>query len=241
LAGRASTYLDLLPLRILELSNAYNRALQSYLCDHPEPDNVFFGNRFRKYIDAAIHAFVADAASFRDLIAEAAWKLVLHQTSEVTSLKAFRKKASSSDDPIAQLILTAAEVGGWLKKFSDLRNHITHVAPVGRGSSFQFCQPRSISIGSNVNAITLHYALLDETGAVREDQRFLDFSDDGATRAALEEYKTFVDTSVDALKYAWETLDRMVGLLEKIGTASNIRSETPHLTDADLIGEPSFM
>jgi hypothetical protein len=240
LAGRASTYLDLLPIRILELSNAYNRALRSYLCDRPARDNLFFENTFRPYIDAAIHGFVADAASFRDLIAEAAWKLVLRQATGVTSLKRFRKEAKTYTEPIAQLIIAAAEPGGWLKALSDLRNHITHVAPVGRGSSFQFCQPRALLIGSTIETIVLHYPLLDGTGAVSEHERPSDFNDEAAVRRALERYKAYADTSIDALRYAWETLDKMVDLLEQIGTLSGIRSEIPHLTDADLMEEPTF-
>lgn len=239
LAGRASTYLDLLPIRILQLSTAYNQALRSYLAGQPAPDNVFFENTFRPYIDAAIHAFAADAASFRDVISESAWKLVLHETSAVTSLKEFRKRAKSFSEPITQSILDAAEPDGWLKRLSDLRNHITHVAPVGRGSSFQFCQPRRVRIGAK-QAVMLHYPLLDEIGKVREHQRPVDFTDETAIRKALEEYKSFADASLDALEYAWETLDRLVGVLGQIGVTSGIRSEVPHFTDDDLVGEPTF-
>jgi hypothetical protein len=239
LAGRASTYLDLLPIRILQLSNAYNQALRSYLVERPAPDSLLFENTFRRYIDAAIHAFVADAASFRDLIAESAWKLVLRRTSDVRSLKGFRKEAKTLHDPIARAILTAAAPGGWLKQLSDLRNHITHVAPVGRGTRFQLCQPRRIGIGQSVEAVGLHYPLLDEAGEVREHPHPTDFNE-AEIRRALDDYKSFADRSLDALEYAWATLDRLVGLLEQIGSASGIPSEIPHLTDDDLIGDPTF-
>jgi hypothetical protein len=207
--------------------------------DEPAEDNLFFDNTFRRYIDAAIHAFVGDAASFRDLLAETTWRLVLRGTEPVRKLSAFLRAAKSTNQPIAQEILEASNEGGWLKGLTDLRNHITHVAPVGRGSSLQFCQPRVLTIASEVQVLCMHYPLLDESGAVREHPFPVD-KEKTAIKKALENYKSFADTSQDALQYAWVTLNKLVQLFAEVRSVCALRSEIPHLTDADIIGKPTF-
>ncbi len=242
IAARVSTYLDLLPIRIFELSRSYQRSLRSHCADRVAPkkrDNTFFQNSFQRYIDAAIHAFVADAASFRDLIAESVWRLVLQQNESVTTLARFLKRAKESEDEIAQSILAAGREGGWLYSLTNLRNHITHVAPVGRASAFHMSQDRLVKIGPSFEVSTLHYALLDSNGVVREAPE-PDFRDAANMRAALEEYRTFCNTSLDALAYSWSTLDKLVGLISEVRTSAGLRAEMPVITDKDLIGKVRF-
>jgi hypothetical protein len=236
LAARTSTYLGLLPIRILDLSRAYNQTLRAYRLDSSGETNYFFDNSFRPYIDAAIHAFVADAASFRDLLAEAAWRLVLNERSNVTKLKGFLKTAKDSAHPLAQAIISAGNDGGWLKVLSDLRNHITHAAPVGHASAFQFCQPRSFRLGE-IEALSLHYPLLDEQGLVRQ---FPTHSQTTVSEglAFWQVYKAYADVSMDALEYCWATLGKLVDLSSEIGRASGLKSETPVIRKDDLVGIP---
>lgn len=239
LAERATTYLDLLPIRILQLSEAYNQSLRAYLAGG-KAEFVFFQNSFGRYIDAAIHGFVADAASFRDLIAESLWKLIVKGPGQVTTLATFLKKARSHPDSLVQSVITAGDAGGWLKSLSDLRNHITHVAPVGRSTEFHMCQPRKISIGPKIDATALHYALLEGSGALREDPEPVDFNDEDAVRARLKDYQAFCSTSIDALEYAWTTLGKLVDLLADLRVAAGLKSEIMTLTDADIIGPVTF-
>jgi hypothetical protein len=242
IAARVSTYLDLLPIRIFELSRAYHRSLRSHWANHesdPRKKGSFFQNSFQRYIDAAIHAFAADAASFRDLIAESVWKLVLGHSERVTTLATFLKRAKTSEHPVARLIISAAKEGGWLCILTNFRNHITHVAPVGRASAYHMCQERLVGIGPDVKAATLHYALLDSSGAVR-DAPEPDFADLVSVRAALEEYKGFCNSSLDALAYIWTTLDELVKLIADVRMATGLRAEMPVLTDKDLIGPVRF-
>jgi hypothetical protein len=241
MASRAATYLDLLPLRILQLSEAYNKALRAKRADGQKDDTLFFQNSFNRYIDAAIHGFVADAASFRDLIAESVWKLVLNEQASVTTLATFLKKAASHSHPLAQSIVMAGQDGGWLKNLTSLRNHITHVAPVGRASDFHFCAPRRVKIGPDIEAIALHYPLLDATGAVRQEPDPIDYNDEADLRAKLERYRQFSETSIDALEYAWTTLGQLVDLLAEMRVASGLRSEAVIITDDDLVGEITFL
>jgi hypothetical protein len=236
LAERASTYLDLLPIRILQLSEAYNQTLRAFLADGGG-DSIFFQNSFGRYIDAAIHGFVADAASLRDIIAEALWKLIVKEAVQVTTLATFLKKAKAHPHKLVQSVIAAGKEGGWLKNLSDLRNHITHVAPLGRSAEFHMCQPRKAKIGRAIEATVLHYPLLEGSGALRPEQAPVDFSDEATVKARLQEYKSYCDSSIDALDYAWRTLAQLVDLLAELRAGAGLRSETMTLTDEDLVGE----
>jgi len=86
IASRCGTYLELINLRLLHLSSAYAATLRSHLVDTPEPSGDLFSTLFQRDIEASVHAFLADAAAFRDLLAEACWRLVLNRTdSSVTT------------------------------------------------------------------------------------------------------------------------------------------------------------
>lgn len=236
LAERAGTYLDLLPIRILQLSEAYNQALRAHIANG-NADSVFFENTFSDYIDAAIHGFVADAASFRDLIAESLWRLIVKETGPVTTLSALLKKAKSHSHPLVQSVIAAGADGGWLKNLSELRNHITHVAPVGRSADFHMCQPRKLKIGKTIEVTALHYALLEGAGTLRPDPGPVDFNCEDAIRARLEEYQGYCNTSIDALEYAWMTLGKLLDLLTDLRLAARLRSEMLTLTDKDVVGD----
>jgi hypothetical protein len=237
LSARISTYLALLPIRVLQLSDAYNRTLRAYWLDNAGEKNRFFDNSFRPYIDSAIHAFVADAASFRDVLAEAIWKLVLKEASSITKFSKFLRKAKPNAHPLAESIITAGEKGGWLRSLSDLRNHITHVAPVGHAPAYQFCQPRMSRVGQ-LEAPTLHYPILDANGGIREFAEPINPGNDMESRAAWESYEAFCNTSLDALDYCWGALGRLIHLLSAIRSASGLKSKTPMLTKDDLVGPP---
>lgn len=239
-SSRAKTYLDLLPIRILQLSEAYNRALRANNAGGGK-DTLFYQNSFNRYIDAAIHGFVADAASFRDVIAEGVWKLILKEAAQVTTLATFLKKAKAHAHPLAQAIVAAGQEGGWLKNLSELRNHITHVAPVGRAAAFHFCTPRNVKVGPKIEAVTLHYPLLDAAGAIWQEPDPVDYNDEKALREALERYKAYCETSIDALEYAWLTLGQLVDLLSDLRAAAGLRSERLRLTDDDIVGDVTIL
>lgn len=239
-ASSAKTYLDLVPIRILQLSEAYNRTLRANNTS-ADDETLYFSNTFCPYIDAAIHAFVADAASLRDLIAEGVWKLVLKETGQVTTLSSFLKKATSHSHPLAQTIVAAGQEGQWLKNLTNLRNHITHVAPVGRQAAFHFCVPRQVTIGPNLDAQALHFPLLDANGTIWEQADPLDYDDEPALRESLKLYGQFCETSLDALEYAWLTLGKLVDLLTGLRLAAGLRSEKLTLTDKDIVGPITFL
>ena len=139
IAARTSTYLKLLAIRLLQLSQAYNNMLICWAESPTQLTGHLIDNAYMNYVDAAVHGFVADAASFRDLIAESIWRLFLRREPNVTTLTTFIKQAADSSCPLTQSVLDAAREGGWLFNFSKLRNDIIHVAPIGRGSGKRMC------------------------------------------------------------------------------------------------------
>lgn len=238
-ASRTNSYLNLLPIRIFQLSHAYNQTLRAWhLSSSDRTPGHLFSNTFMPHIDAAIHGFLADAASFRDLIAETVWTQVLGEPAGVTTLNSFLKKAAKSPHPLAATIVAAGKPGGWLYNFTDLRNQVTHVAPVGRSQTFHFCEPRQTAYSQKLNLVALHYPLLDKDGKVRTaDDEPPDFNDEAAVRARLEDYRIYCASSIDGLDYAWRTLGQLVDLQRDARLAANLQTKRLVITEDDVIGE----
>jgi hypothetical protein len=235
LANRASTYLELVAIRIFDLSNCYSRVLIALDYDGDARQKVGFLYRdgFVTALEAAIHAFAADAASFRDLIVEAAWRLLKLGDQTVRKIKRFLEYYKIGTHPVGDELRTAAK-GGWLEKLSTLRNEITHAAPIG-GRGIRDCTVRAHQLGEGILP-RLHYPLFGSDGKLFDDARGADFADDARARAAIERYKAWSDGSEDALDYAWEVTDKLVELLARVRIASGIRGEMPTITDKDIIG-----
>jgi len=236
-ASKCVTYLDLLNIRLLQLSAAYNRTLRAQMVGGGKPHG-FFNNGYMREVDAAVHAFLSDAGSFRDLVAEIVWRFVLKETDQVTTLATFLKKAKGSNLPLVQELLEAGKDGGWLHSFSDLRNNIVHVAPVGRSQTFHFCEVREVTAVANAMVPSLHYAVLNKDGRIWQDlSDETDFNDKEAIKAALEQYRTYFAESIDGLAFASKTIERMMALLTQVRAATELKGERMKITDADIIGE----
>lgn len=233
-ASRAKSYLMLLPIRVFQLSDAYNRMLR--LAGSLKPEQLF-DNVWQPHLDAAIHAYLADAASFRDLIAEGVWRYLLGGDASVKTLASLLKRAKDNPNPLAQEIIAAGKPGGWLKIFTDLRNDVIHVAPVGRSQALHFCQAREVRCGSG-KIISLHYPLLANDGSIyRVDEASLDFNDEGRARKRIDAFRSYCLDSIDGLTYAWEVTARFVELLSSLRNYATFRQEGVTITDADIIGD----
>lgn len=209
IAGRFATYLRLLNLRVRELSDAYRNCLRSKLIDldgsYKRPqDRTLFANGYLVHMEAAIHAFLADAAGLRDLIAEAIWRLVLKEASQdVTTLASLlrRTRSRSNAAPLLTEIHAAGADGGWLRALTDLRNAITHVAPLANSHELHSTQVRLRPLRGG-SAPIVHYPLTTAEGGLRPRPSPVDFEQEAILKERLEEYRGFVDTSGDALTYA---------------------------------------
>ncbi|MDP2130217.1 MAG: hypothetical protein U0975_07615 [Erythrobacter sp.] len=241
LANRASTYLDLAAIRLFDLSNCYSRVLIAfdYDSDARQKIGLLYRDGFVTVLEAAIHAFAADAASFRDLIVEAAWRLLKLGDQDVSSIGGFLKfyKNKIGTHPIGDELWSVAK-DGWLDQLSTLRNEITHAAPIG-GRGMRDCTVRAHQLGEGI-VPQLHYPLFGSDGKLFDDSLDADFSDDARARATMEGYISWSDGSVDALDYAWRVTDQLVALLVQVRIASSICGEMPTITDKDIIGPVVF-
>ncbi len=242
-SSRFSTYYRLLTYRVLGLSEAYRSTLIGQLTDFdgsyriPE-DGTLFSNGFRTALEAAIHAFLADAACLRDLIAEAIWKLVLREPStDVTTLRTFikRTKQRKDDHPIVRQVHEAAEEDGWLFTLTSLRNAVIHIAPMGNAHELSECQVRFQALqGGSIP--TIHYPLLSSNGRVRPSQDPVDFYDDEIREVRLADYDAFVKSSMDALEYLCGCHFRLVRMATDVRVAAQLDHKMLELTDKDIIG-----
>lgn len=239
-AARAQTYVGLLGIRSWEVSSSYNNALNSWYLGGAQRGRLY-SNGFLSRIDAAVHAFIADACCFRDLLAEMVSRCVLCHEKPVTTLSGLLKRLQDEPHPLAIEIKTAGEDGGWLKNLTELRNNIMHVAPVGRSSSFHDFSIRFSHPGNraDLEAPSLWYPLLTPQEALPPEPVEPDWNDEDEIRAALDGYWAFHQESLDGLSYLWRTFDKLLRLGEDIRVAAGFRREMPTITDDDVIATTS--
>ncbi|MGH7025416.1 MAG: hypothetical protein ACREEB_17755 [Caulobacteraceae bacterium] len=240
LAGRCGTYLRLLSIRVREISEAYGRCLNAHVAKKSEIKAGLFTNSWTIYIDAALHGFLADAASFRDLIAEMVWRLVLGQTNPaISTLGGLLRQAPAKDSDIALVkeVLAQTREGGWLRNLSSVRDAIIHVAPLSRSQEFHFVATRLLSMPDATSLPTLHYPLTEADGSVRHRPiEPVDFRDEATIKIALEQYHGFVARSGDALDFAVENFTRLTALAREVRTYCELVSKPVVLTEKEIIG-----
>jgi hypothetical protein len=240
LANRTVTYLDLAAIRLFDLSNCYSRALIAFDYDSDARQKIgyLFRNGYETALEAAIHAFAADAASFRDLIVEAAWTLLAFGNHPVRKIERFLRHYTIGTHLIGDELMTVARSGGWLAQLSALRNDITHAAPIG-GRGIRDCTVRAHQLEEAIIP-RLHYPLFGSDGKLFDDALDADFTDDARARATIERYKAWSNVSVDALDYAWRVTDQLIDLLTRVRIASCIRGQMMALTEKDIMGPIVF-
>lgn len=243
ISDRFATYHRLITLRLREMSESYRSALLSHSTDidgkYKKPNaGDFFTNGFQIYIEAAIHAFLADGAAFRDLIAEATWQLILNnQNNDVTTFSALLKKTknSKSSHPILSQLHQDGEKGGWVKNLTDLRNAVTHIAPLANTHELHSSQVRQQSLRDG-SIPTLHYPLTMADGSLRPRAEPIDFDDHAGLKERFRIYAEFVNGSGDALIYASRCADQLIATATQVREAAGLTHKIRTITSADIAG-----
>ena len=238
LASKARTYLRLLPLRLRQLSEAYNLTVARAITGYSTVEiGHHFDNEWGSYVDAAIHAFLSDAGAFRDVLSEIVWRLILGKDDGlVTSLSGLLKRTKSERHPLVLSIRLAAEKG-WLFQLSDLRNHIVHVAPVADSQEHHMYELRALKSPTGKDIPTLHVPLLEADGTVRKpSSTFVNYNDEIALKSSLEAYRQYVLSSRDALSVCQDFCVRLVELSREIKKFGSFEEREIVITDADIIG-----
>ena len=125
---------------------------------------------------------------------------------------------------------------GWIKKLTDLRNDIFHVAPIGANHIFPSCYERKVAVTGGGELRSLSYGLLQRSPELQERiQLAIAARDQQAIKDDLKQYKNELERSDDALTYAWNTLANLCSLAEQARVASGLKGKVLHLTDEDII------
>ncbi|WP_226636036.1 hypothetical protein [Brevundimonas poindexterae] len=242
LAGKIRTYLKLLPIRLRQLSEAYNQSLHSAV-SRPSPTEIgnHFDNGWTTYIDAAVHAFLSDASAFRDVLAETIWRVLLkRETPDITSIAGLRKHAKTVDHPLVVAVLKST-TEGWLRELSDLRNHVVHVAPVSQSQEHHFAELKGLKGPGGKLLPTIHLPLLAADGSVRSPpKKLIAYRDEEGIKASLKSYVEYSKSGRDALIVCNEYCYKLVGLSMDIKSAAKLQEKEFVLTAADMIGPPTF-
>lgn len=234
ISRRCTVLLELLGLRLLQMSNAYNGTYLAQVGNRNLADGILFDNTYTPHIEAAIHAFLADATNLRDLLSEFVWTYVLHQEEEVKSFKTFRSRAKSFQHPVAVSIIEAGTTG-WLKRLSQLRNDVIHVAPIGAHHTFPACHTRSLALPDRGIVCYVSYGLVDRTSVQSTANDSSLSQNENLVRAEIHAYKERLDVSDDALEFAWAALGKLITLCEMSREASGLHGETQTIGPEDII------
>lgn len=216
------------------MSNAYNCAYLASASDHELPDGNLFDNTYTPHIEAAIHAFLADAASLRDLICEFVWIYVLKNGGEVRKFATFRTRARSARHSLAGEIIAEGE-NGWIKRLSHLRNDVLHFAPIGAHHTFPPCQARHVQLPHGGQVRYLTYGLVDRMPSEGGIEGTLAAMDEEQIIAQLQAFAARLSESEDALEYAWRVLGKLIDLCNRSRLASGLKGKMPTITDADIV------
>lgn len=242
LSSRTRTYLRLVPMRLRQISEAYNLSLARAIS---KPTAVELGNLFNNewtgHIDAAIHAFLADAGALRDVLSETIWRTILgNDDNKVSSLSGLLRNTKSETHPLVVYVQESAK-DGWLFKLSDLRNHVVHVAPVADSQEHHMCELRALNGPTKVDIPSLHLALLDKMGSVRKlENTYVDYNNEDAIKASLDNYVEYVKNSLDALNVCEEFCFQLVDLSTRIKNAGGFEEREMIVTAEDMAGPPTF-
>ena len=235
IAGKIGTYLRLTDLRLKQLSEAYHQTLRAKLRREdgdPQPQPGFFQNQWMAEIEAAIHAYFADAAAFRDVLAEGMWLLLVKNKSKtVSKMGALLKNVKGGDHPLIDEVIREGNDGGWIKNLTDLRNGIIHDAPIDRSQEHSFCELRALPHNKGNSLFILHYPLTTAEWGRREHKRqFPPTRDESEMKETFERYREFAISSGDALEYAWRTLSNLADLAERFRIAAGLEADIPRIT-----------
>lgn len=234
ISRRCTALLELLGIRVWQMSNAYNGAYLASASDQDLPEGSLFDNTYTPHIEAAIHAFLADAASLRDLICEFVWTHVLQGEGEVRKFKTFRTKARNAGHSLAAEIISEGE-SGWIGRLSHLRNDVLHFAPIGAHHTFPPCHTRHVQLPHDGQVRYLNYGLVERTNAEIGTVETLAAMDEASIIAELQTFAAKLNESEDALEYAWRILGKLIHLCSRARLASGLKGEIPTITDADIV------
>ncbi|MEQ8433341.1 MAG: hypothetical protein RIA71_03805 [Oceanicaulis sp.] len=228
---RIRTYLRLIELRVKKISDAYHNTLRAHLYPGPvekAPYIGMFGNQWLIEIDAAVHSFLADAGTLRDVLAEAIWIVLLQSDDQsVKTMASLIKRSKSSDNELIQSIINEAKTG-WIKNLTDIRNHQIHVAPVSSFHEHTFCQAREITLRGGAKLIGLHYPFTTFDWRLRKRSELeVDYSSESKVKKSIKIYDEFANNSGDALEYCWMTANNMASFAESIRIASGLSAPIP--------------
>ncbi len=233
ISRRCAVLLELLGIRILQMSNAYNGAYLAQAGDGLLKAGHLFDNTYVAHIEAAIHAFLTDATNLRDLIFEFVWRFIFNEKTDSWSFKKIRLRSGEADEPVGKELVDAG-TAGWLKRLTDLRNDVVHVAPIGAHHSFPLCSTRIISLPDGGVIPSLSYGLVDRDQS-NMDEASLVRDNEVDIRRDISIHRSRLDNSEDALMYAWTTLGKLIALCERIRITSGIKGEMVTIRSEDIV------
>lgn len=223
-------------LRLLEISNSYNKELVS-LCIRGEfKHNIHFKDLNSFFIYLSTHSFFIEMCTLRDYLAEFLAVCIFRKypdkincSERIRSMNSFCKKILPK---IRQCVEVAKEIDEitneksqncWLAEFSTYRNLIVHTVPLIEAEHIGFLVQRIFHFSDNYKLPTIYFPLPKEPFRIQNSRSkgfiYKDVKEwiEASAKHDFEEIKT-----LDVLNYCHLSLGKMMDLACRITKESPI-------------------
>jgi len=240
---RINVELSACSLKLLDLSEAYHRELQSLCRRGDYAEGGRFATANTAFVTARIHAFFSEVGTLRDYLAEFVFRFVLNDIVSAGNLRTMAGlrrvlvQAEIDHHPLVARILEITDErqpGGWMAILSAYRNLVVHCVPISqvshKGLILSYCRMKLASTCMPAVAFLLPRDPFASMRLHNQEAPFENIKEwmQASLKAILE------SDGLDALDYAHKVLVQIARLAIEIATFSPHPPKRRHLTEADL-------
>lgn len=244
-ASRVSHQLRTCDWRLREVSEAYRSQLNAQILSNSFVHGQRFIDGFTWLSYLSIQAFLVDACTLRDYLAEYR-ALVLMQVdklqfkTKITRLSPLKRQYLSKGDlfsSIDQKLNEESDPTGWLHTLGAYRDLVVHYAPLASAGRRLYAICVSMQFDGQVSVPSIKLPIPPDPVKISTDRtagrHLADPNRDYARFLSSLEDPT---TAQDGLLYCHASLGRLAQLASDLGTLSPVKAEVPVITDEEIVG-----
>jgi hypothetical protein len=243
-ATRVSRQLRTCDWRLREVSESYHKQLVSRILSKDFTDGERFVDGFTWLGYLAIQAFLVDACTLRDYLAEYRALLLVQSghtgfSSKIRRLGSLKKSYLDKEPltiPVDKNMRAASEPGGWLHVLGSYRDLVVHYAPLADAGHTLYAVCVSVPIDAQTTLPSIKLPLPpdpEKVTAGRISGAHVNDPEQNYARFlnALED----PSSAQDGLQYAHTALGHLAALATELLQISPVPPEMPALTQADIL------
>jgi hypothetical protein len=243
-ASRISNQVRVCAWRLRQISVSYVDQLAGYVAHGAFKDGQRFDDPWTSFMYISIQAFLVDACTLRDYLAEYASLFPLNKymsgISSINSMGGLKKKILDrveSSDGIVHLLRDATGESGWLKELGDYRDLVVHLAPLATAEKRLYAEIRQFELPKNLHLPYIICPIPDNPAEINSAR---------SKGTYFEDFEKLIDTFTkggvmrppqrDGLDYCHRVLGRLAELALTLSRTSPVEPQMPVFDKANIIG-----